>query len=206
MTGKRKIKVAVTGSIGSGKSAFCKILKDGGLTVISADEIAKDLLASDGDIKQSIIKEFGSASYTGNTPDKKFLAEKVFSDPANVIKINSIVHPKVIEKVDILVSKILKSENIAVTEAALIYEADMENMFDYVVLVTAGKEKRLKRKSEISGMTAEQFMLRDENQIPDEEKKKRADFIFENNGTLGELKVKALLLINILKGLSATDA
>ena len=72
----------------------------------------------------------------------------------------------------------------------------MEDMFDYVVLITAEKEVRYSRKS--SQMSREDFEKRDFNQIPDEEKKKRADFIFENNGSREELNQKAALLLSLL--------
>ncbi len=86
-------------------------------------------------------------------------------------------------------------------EAALIYEAEMEKYFDYVVLITAEDKLRLKRKVLFDNFTEEQFLRRDENQIPDTEKKKQADFVFENNGSLDELNEKSDLLLKILNGL-----
>ena len=132
----KKIKIAVTGGIGSGKSLFCNFLNQLGIPVISVDEVSKELLETDKDIRGKIIKAFGSESFNGNIANKKYLAEKVFSNPLNVITINSIIHPKVIKKVNILADEKLRSANIVAAEAALIYEADMEKYFDYVVLVT----------------------------------------------------------------------
>ena len=198
----KKIKIAVTGGIGSGKSLFCNFLNQLGIPVISVDEVSKELLETDKDIRGKIIKAFGSESFNGNIANKKYLAEKVFSNPLNVITINSIIHPKVIKKVNILADEKLRSANIVAAEAALIYEADMEKYFDYVVLVTSDINLRIKRKVEKENYTEEQFYKRNENQIPDDEKKKRADFVFENNGSLEDLQTKAFLLTNILKGLS----
>ena len=79
-------------------------------------------------------------------------------------------------------------------EAALIYEADLEDRFDYVVLVTAKRNNRLKRKIE-SGISEEDFCKRELNQIPEEEKKKRADFVFSNDTTKQDLKMKFNLLL-----------
>jgi dephospho-CoA kinase len=93
----KKLKVAITGSIGSGKSAFCSMLEEKGFTVLKADDISKDILSNDKSVQQKIIKIFGENSFINGKPDKLFLAEKVFSDPKNVVKINSILHPKVIE-------------------------------------------------------------------------------------------------------------
>lgn len=201
MSKNKKIKVGITGSIGSGKSVFCSMLREKGFLVIDVDELSKQILVSDNGIKSRIIKEFGKEAYTGGKLNKKFLAEKVFSDLSNVLLINSIVHPAV--KVELVkkMDEILKDKNIVFAEAALIYEADMENMFDYIVLVTADYGLRMKRKSTSVGFTEEEFADRNRNQIPDSEKKKRADFIFENNGGLEELKIKTDLLIKILEGL-----
>jgi dephospho-CoA kinase len=192
-----KLKIAVTGSIGSGKSSFCKLLEDRSYPVIKADDLSKDILANDKNVKNEVIKIFGKNSFINNEINKKFLAEKIFSDPENVLIINSILHPKVKEKVNTLMDEYLKKTNIVFVEAALIYEADMENMFDYVVLITADEKIRMKRKTEI--LSSEEFNKRNQNQIPDIEKEKRADFIFVNNGSLIELSAKADLLLQILK-------
>lgn len=200
-----KLKVAVTGGIGAGKSAFCGFIEEAGYTVVKVDDISKDILASDTGVKKEIIRAFGEKSFKGNSPDKKYLADIVFSNPSNVIKINSILHPKVIKKVETLLNESRMNEPVIFAEAALIYEADMEKMFDYVVLITADERVRMDRKIKNDKFTEDEFRKRDENQIRDEEKMKRADFTFTNNGTQSELKVKAGLLVNILKGLSAKN-
>ena len=192
----KKLKIAITGSIGSGKSAFSKFIREKGFIVLDADEISKKILAEDEEVRAMVIGEFGPDSFTGNEINKKYLSEKVFSDPENVFKINSILHPPVIGEVNYLMNRELEKSDKVFAEAALIYEAEMEEMFDYVVLVISGIEERYRRKSSL--MPREDFEKRDFNQIPDEEKKKRADFIFENNGSLEELKHKADLLLSIL--------
>ncbi|MCL5029203.1 MAG: dephospho-CoA kinase [Bacteroidetes bacterium] len=206
MIKKGKIKIAVTGSIGSGKSAFCSYLNEIGIPIINVDNESKKLLETDKEIKENIIKSFGKESFVNGKPNKLFIAEKVFSNPQNVQKINSIVHPKVIKKVNILAEEILQNNDIVAAEAALIFEANMENLFDYVVLVTATEKIRMNRKTQSDNLSREQFLKRNDNQIPDIEKMKRADFVFENNDGIDDLKNKALLLINILKGLLTTNA
>ncbi len=192
----RKLRIAVTGSIGSGKSTFSGFIRKRGFAVLNADDISKEILAGNDEVRKKVIAEFGPDSFKGNEINKKYLSEKVFSNPENVLKINSILHPLVIEKVNDLMNRELEKTDKVFTEAALIYEAEMEEMFDYVILITAAKEIRYSRKS--SEMTREDFDKRDFNQIPDEEKKKRADFIFENNGSPEDLNQKAALLLSIL--------
>jgi dephospho-CoA kinase len=198
----KKLKVAVTGNIGSGKSLFCNILSEKGYPVVKADDISKTILIGNVEIKSKVIKEFGDESFVGNGINKKYVADKIFSSPLNLKKINSILHPEVIKKVKLLTKELFKKNDIVFTEAALIYEAYMEEMFDYVVLITADRKLRMQRKAESDGFSEEEFSKRESNQIPQEEKKKQADFIFENNGSVDELKEKVNLLINILKGLA----
>jgi dephospho-CoA kinase len=199
---EKKIKVAVTGNIGSGKSSFCNFLSEKGYPVINADAVSKNILSEDGEIKKKVIKEFGEESFVNNEINKKFLAEKVFSDPVKVLKINSILHPKVKNKIESLANEYFIKYDIVFTEAALIYEADMESMFDYVVLITADYKIRKKRTTENAKLSEKDFDKRNDNQIKDEEKKKRADFVFENNLGINELRQKAGLLISILNGLN----
>ena len=199
----KKFKVAVTGSIGSGKSTFCNFITEAGFNVIKVDDISKKILKEDEDVRKKVIKEFGKDSFINKEINKKFLAEKIFSDAINVARINSILHPKVKREVEQLIQEELKKNHLVFVEAALIYEAEMENMFDYVVLITAVSSVREKRIVTSGKLNNEEFRKRDENQIKDEEKKKRADFIFENNGNTKELKQKANLLIKILEGLGS---
>jgi dephospho-CoA kinase len=200
---KKKFKVAITGSIGSGKSTFCNFITEAGFNVIKADDISKKTLKEDEDVRKKVIKEFGKESFIKKEINKKFLAEKIFSDAINVARINAILHPKVKREVGQLIQEELKKNDLVFVEAALIYEAEMEDMFDYVVLITADSSVREKRIVTIGKLSNEEFNKRDENQIRDEEKKKRADFIFENNSNTKELKQKAYLLIKILEGLGS---
>jgi dephospho-CoA kinase len=195
----RTIKIGITGGIGSGKSEFCKYLKSKKFIVINADNLSKELLANDKNIKDQIIETFGTESYKNNKPDKKYLAEIVFSEPENVYKINSILHPVVIEEITKLIENHSVKEKIIFVEAALIYEAEMEDLFDYVVLITAEKKIRMQRKAKNDNMSEEEFLKRNENQVPDSEKKKAADFVFENNSSIDELQKKADILLLMLK-------
>lgn len=197
----KKIKAAVTGNIGSGKSSFCNFLEQMKYKVISADDIAKNILVNDEKIKKKIINEFGALAYTKNELNTKYLADNVFSDPILVNKINSIVHPAVIKEVNSLMEKELRNSDIVFHEAALIYEAKMENLFDYVVLISSDLNMRMNRKMKNDNFSEEEFMKRELNQIPEDEKKKQADFVFINNGSLNELKMKAELLVKILRSI-----
>lgn len=200
--GKKFLKIGVTGNIGSGKSTFCNYLVFKGFKVLKADDVAKDILSNDENIKKEIIKRFGGETFTDNKLNKKYLADKIFPDPQKVQQINSIIHPKVFDKLEKQFGLIKSNEKFVFVEAALIYEAGMEDFFDYVVLITSELENRFRRKEKSDNYTLEEFNSREENQIKEDEKSKRADFEFKNNGTLKELELKADLLLTILNGIS----
>jgi dephospho-CoA kinase len=193
----KKLKIAITGGIGGGKSSFCQYLADKGFTVLSADEISKDLLLANKKIKEEIIKNFGREAYSNGELNKQYLAEKVFSNEKSVKKINSIVHPYVITQLEKKMNEVLKVKNIVFVEAALIYEAKMENMFDYIVLITADEDIKKKRFMS-TGRDIKEYEKRSSFQIPDDKKRNKADFVFENNYSLEELQNKADVLIRLV--------
>ncbi len=90
-----------------------------GYPVINVDDVSKEILISDKEVRLKVEKEFGKESFKNGEINKKFLAEKIFSNPQNVIKINSIVHPKVIEKVNILISEKLKNFRFCVCRSSI---------------------------------------------------------------------------------------
>lgn len=188
------MKIAITGNIGSGKSTFSNFAEDLGFTVLKADDISKDILANDEKVQQLITKEFGKTAYVNGKPNKTLLADEVFSNPDKLHKLEKILHPRVIKLVEKKSAELLKKSNVLFVEAALIYEADMEDLFDYVVLITASRDLRLERKIK-SGFTESDFIKRELNQISEEEKKKRADFIFSNDSSINDLKMKFELLL-----------
>lgn len=194
---KKKITVGITGSIGSGKSEFTRLAENSGFPVIRADDLSNEILSTDPIVRQNVIRTFGKDSFQNDKPNKKYLAEIVFSDPQKLRLLEKILHPLVIKQIQKKKKEIFKDNDILFIESAIIYEADLENLFDYVVLITADRELRLDRKIK-SGMSKEDFLKREMNQIPDDEKRKRADFIFTNNGTIRELEEKFNLLLTIL--------
>lgn len=193
----KKISVGITGSIGSGKSEFTRLAEQCGFPVIRADDLSKEILANNQNVRKQVIKKFGNEAFVSNQPNKKYLANVVFSNPQKLRELEKILHPLVINEIERKKEGIFKNHNILFIESAIIYEAELENLFDFVVLITASREIRLKRKL-AQGMTVEDFQKREMNQIPDDEKRKRADFIFLNNGTLEELKAKFDLLLTLL--------
>jgi dephospho-CoA kinase len=198
MGDKKKLKIAITGSIGSGKSTFSNFIKENGYPVIFADDISKEILAKDLQVRKLISENFGRQAYSGNKINKKFLAENIFSNPQKLKKINSILHPLVRDKIEELSKKYFLKNDFVFIEAALIYESKIEKMYDFVVLITADEHIRKKRSIGSEKFSREDFQKRNDVQLDEEKKIKMADFVFYNNDSKKELKIKALLLISIL--------
>ena len=199
MAKPRKLLIAITGSIGSGKSIFTKFLTEQGYIVLYADNISKDILAHDPDVKNQIISEFGNESFVDGKINKDFLAEKVFSNQKKLEKINSILHPRVREKIHSLANENLKKKDVVFVEAALIFESKIEKMYDLVILIKADRKIRMQRVTSGNKISEKDFNNRDKNQLDDETKAKKADIVFTNNGSKDELRQKSNLLTSILK-------
>ena len=157
------------------------------------------MLAKDPSVKSEIIELFGAQSYQGKEVNIKYLSDMIFSDPLKLKKINSILHPRVFKKLEEIFNQSLKSRDIIFVEAALIYEAKFEKMFDFIVLITANQDVRMKRYISNKQSSKDDFIKREKNQGSQEIKQQKADFIFSNNGSTAELKSKADLLIKVLE-------
>ena len=198
---KRKLKVAVTGGIGSGKTSVCDVFREANFPVLEADKIAKDILNHNESVKKQIVKEFGKKSYSENGLNVKFLASEVFTDSNKVKKINLIVHPPTIAKINDHMKELLQKYNLVFVEAALIFEAEMEKYFDYIILVSSDKKNQLERAVNRDKNSTENVEKRIQHQIPEETKRQYADFIIENNSTLTDLKLRTGFILSILEKL-----
>lgn len=185
-------KIAVTGGLATGKSTVCKILKDLGAYVVSADEIVHQLLSSGTTISQQIASLLG---LTSQELDRKKIAALVFSKPDLLADMEEILHPAVFSEIERQYEKVNKEKKFSlfVAEIPLLYEVGAEDRFDAVVTVVADKEKCKHRYAQMHP-SSKDFDQRMKRQLTNEQKAKRAQFVVENNGSLAALntKVKAL--------------
>ncbi|MHA7131321.1 dephospho-CoA kinase [Algoriphagus namhaensis] len=178
---KLPLKIGITGGIGSGKSTVAKVFQLLGIPVYTADERAKWLMANDPSLREKIKGEFGENSYdTAGNLNRSFLAEKVFSDPEKVKKINSLVHPAVADDFDQWVTQ--QRADYVLKEAALIFETGGEQKLDRVINVSAPLKIRVDRiLARDSHRSLEQINKIIDQQLPDETKNEKADFVIKNS-------------------------
>jgi dephospho-CoA kinase len=185
--------VGVTGGIGSGKSSVCTLFAALGRIVLSADRIARDLVETDPEIISGIQKDFGKESYLADgTLDRRRMAERVFTRPRERVRLNRIVHPRVFREIDRQLSAVQHEARrpFVIVEAALIYESGMHKQLDRVIVVDAEEDLRIQRVIERDSCSREEVLRRIASQMPVAEKRKLADFIILNNGSLEDLKPK----------------
>jgi dephospho-CoA kinase len=170
--GRGPIAVAVTGGIGAGKSEALKAFARHGAATISSDEIVHDLIAHDSEVRTALAERFG-------TTDRAEIARVVFADRTELDWLERLLHPRVLERYQDWYER--QDAPLAVAEIPLLYETGGERRFDVVVVITAPEEVRRARASvPLAGRT--------ERLIPDEEKVRRADFAYDNDGSPEELE------------------
>ena len=165
----RPVAIAVTGGIGAGKSEALKAFARRGIPTQSADQVVHDLIANDAEVRDALEERFG-------TTDRARIAEVVFGDRDALAWLEALLHPRVRDVQQRWFESL--DAPVAVTEIPLLYETGGDVRFDAVVVITAPEEVRGGRTDRLA---------RSERLIPDEEKAKRADFVYVNDGSLDEL-------------------
>ena len=171
-------KVGLTGGIGSGKSTVAELMRDRGIAVYDSDSRAKALMAGAEALRQALIAEFGAECYTAEGLNRPWLAQRVFSNEAELARLNAIVHPAVMR--DFATWAEAQEGNYVVLESAILLEAGLEGHVDVVVAVMAPQELRLERAMQRDGASREQIEERMRNQMSDEERTERAKYAIVN--------------------------
>jgi dephospho-CoA kinase len=177
-----RLKVGITGGIGSGKTTVCKIFETLGVPIYYADDRAKALMVEDKELVGNVKKLFGENAYfPDGVLNRKYISDLAFQNPELLQKLNGLVHPAVLKDGNKWHSEHL---NVPYTlkEAALMYESDSYKYLDKIITVFAPKELRLERAILRGGLKKEDIEARMEKQLPEEEKLKRADFVIYNDG------------------------
>ena len=174
------IKLGITGGIGSGKSIVAELLKLYDIPVYNADDEAKRLNDESSVIRQKLTQNFGEDLYASGKLDKQKFAQIIFNDPEKLRIANSIIHPE-LQKDFLRWIEFHSDSDIVAMEAALLFEANFQCMFDKVIMVYAPVSLRIARASQRDRTTTEKIEERIRNQFSDEEKVKLSDFVIFND-------------------------
>jgi len=180
----RPLAVAITGGIGAGKSTALESFRQHGAATVSSDEIVHHLLATDPEVKRTLVERFGEEILgEDGSPDRERIAYKVFRDRPALDFLEKLLHPLVSREYMTWreqLGELPDPPRVCVTEVPLLYEVGAETRFDKVVVITAPSKLREARR----GRPADD---RESRLLPDREKVKRADFSYVNTGTPHEL-------------------
>ncbi len=184
--------VGLTGNIGSGKSTVDQLLSERGATIIDADVLARRAVEIGTPGYRSIVGRWGTWILgPDGTLDRGALRRIVFSDPAELEQLNTLVHPEVERMRAALVEAArLRGDKLVVCDVPLLFERKMTDLFDRIVLVDAPRPVRLERLVRERGLRETEAMDMIVAQMPAELKRARADFVIDNIGTLTELDAR----------------
>jgi dephospho-CoA kinase len=182
--------IGVTGGIGSGKSLVCSFFAQKAIPIFYADEVAKKIIDTEIASKQ-IAEAFGKQVLdSSGKPNKKKLAEAVFSDQNRLRLLNSIVHPAVFNEFETWKSRQRDRGHYGLAEAALIFESRLDEKLNYVLSVLADEKTRIQRVLARDNSTEGEIIARMKHQLPDEELVQQSDFILYNNKSPEELSLQ----------------
>lgn len=174
------LNIGITGGIGSGKTFICRLFEALGVPIYNADAEAKKLMHTDDTIKTKLIEVFGAQTYKDGVLNKTFLSSVVFADEEKLQRLNSIVHPIVIQHAKDWAAS--QRARYSLKEAALLFESGSYKELDYTILVTAPQDVRLARVMKRDGLSEQQVQERMNKQMSDDEKMALADFVIVNDG------------------------
>lgn len=176
-------KIGLTGSIGSGKSTVSTFIKNRGIPVLDADEIARGLTEKGSPVLDELVQAFGKGILDEeNNLNRKKLSEIAFASDEGKRKLSEIVTQKAKDIIEAWGEELeLSGETIAFFDVPLLFENNMEGAYDEVWSVVAPLEVRLDRVLNREEITKEDFFARDRAQVPQEEKIRRSNVVINNN-------------------------
>ena len=180
----RPRRVAITGGIGAGKSEALRAFARHGAAVVSSDEIVHDLYEHDEDVRAALTERFG-------TTDRAAIGRIVFADRAELDWLERLLHPRVRERSEQWFAE--QDAPLAVAEIPLLYETGGEARFDAVIVISAPRDVRESR-ARVS------VRARSDRLIPEDEKMRRADYVYVNDRSLEELDAWVAGVVQELTG------
>jgi dephospho-CoA kinase len=192
-------KIAITGGLASGKSSVCRFFKELGAFTISADALVHELLTPDTPLGQQIVRQFGSKIVENGTISRKILAEEVFKDPEQLKKLEELLHPSVLRKIEELYEMACRTSKHAsfVVEIPLLFEIGGSDFYDITIAVLTD-ESLAKERFRRLGFQPTDYDQRMSRQLKPHQKSAKAHYTLYNNGSLDDLRKEVIKLNQII--------
>ena len=198
------LRVGLTGGIACGKTTVARIFGALGCKLINADAVGHEVIRKPQPAHQEILQIFGTEILAPDGEiDRARLGKRVFASPEDLARLNSIVHPRLIERLQYYTNKISEPDpdSILVVEAALIYEVGVESWFEKIVAAWCRPEQQVERLKQDLGLSEEEARQRISSQMPSQEKRRRADYLIDCSGNLDQTRRQVEKLHRTLTGL-----
>lgn len=186
----KPIKIAVTGSAGSGKTLVCSRFRELGVNVISADTLARDVVAPESPAYEQIVNFFGETVLREDGAlNRQMLRRRMITDERARETLEQIIHPEIQSRIQLKMSEAEQSgDPVVIVEVPLLFESGAADRFDAVITVTADRESQIRRLMDRDGISRNEAKALLMVQMSDDEKVKQSEFVIENNGTPDGLK------------------
>ncbi|MBW0143933.1 dephospho-CoA kinase [Sphingomicrobium clamense] len=188
--------LAITGSIGMGKSTVAKMFAEAGIPTFDADATVRELQGQGGKLVPVIEQEFPGSTRDGKV-DRDVLSGMVLGDRDKLAKLEAIVHPAVHHERTRFILENGDAQAL-LFDIPLLFETNGAENFDHVIVVSAPPEMQRERVLGRDGMTVEKYERILARQMPDEEKRERADFIVDTSGDLDETRAQVDRILSCL--------
>ena len=182
----------LTGGIGSGKSTVAEMLEEYGIPVVSADELSRMVVSPGSHGLADVVEAFGAEVLDDKGElDRKRMGQIVFTTPERRRQLEAILHPRIRERYEQVLDALEKAgHKVMVYEVPLLFEKnlDQQDEFKGVILVTATTDTRIARVKARDVLTTDDVLARMRAQMPEQEKRARADYVIHNDGDLDDLR------------------
>ncbi|KKO52877.1 dephospho-CoA kinase [Paenibacillus sp. DMB20] len=181
--------IGLTGGIATGKSTVSSMLVRKGALLVDADVIAREVMLPGHPVLAEVAAHFGQdILQTDGQLDRKKLGEIVFNDPKERLALNGITHPAIRREIRRQMEAYEKSnpEQLVVVDIPLLYESELQSLFHKVMVVYVPRKTQLQRLMERDRLTEEQAKARLDSQMDIEQKKRMADYVIDNSGSMAE--------------------
>ncbi len=199
------IKIGLTGSVAMGKSETARMFRDAGVPVFDADEAVHALYAVGGDAVDPVSAAFPQACMDGSI-DRNVLGELVLNNQNQLKRLEAIVHP-LVQRQRMMFLELAEAEghNLVVLDIPLLFETNAENSVDKIVVVSAPADVQRKRALARPGMSSEKFKAILAKQMPDAQKRARADYIVDSSRGLDFAEQQVRDIIATLRSLNGAS-
>lgn len=196
--------VGITGSIASGKSEVSNYISLKSYNIIDADFISRDITKKGNLGYKAIIDEFSKDILDENKHiDRKKLSKIVFDDKIMLEKLNSLLHPIILKKIDEQIEK-YKNDKIVFLDAPLLFETGLFKKCDKIILIHCNEKTQIQRLMQRDGIDSKKAKQIIQSQLSVSKKKKKSDYIIENNESIQDLYFKIDNILNIINFLFET--